>query len=562
MWRIIYWLAFVLTWAILPILQSFVESGHHDSLLKLKEALRQNAKYQAILLGTGLIGLFYIIVTSGLSLSSIRALVIALSHCYALVIAIWLMGHGMVNLPRSLWHNASIDRKLRDHYCIAVHVSDQFAEAQQSFAEVVTEVLQLSAIKNGNHNVEWIDELLDEIRSGPSAPLDHVMHSSRHHNTSVPDAGSITEEYLSNLSKRLYKTKTRLVRHRAAWQKLLKDCSIAEDIQSARNSESQKSLVFRFGKTKLPPRMAYYYYTSIHSHIVRIFAAVLAGLSIILVWSELVHGTVASLVNLCITHTHGIEQQLVSSLFLGYMCLTAFLSLAQIKIFNVYALVYKGSDISSLLFYATYACRLTVPLSFNYLNLISSRDSVFEEFLGKSINLLTLGKFVNDWLPRMILIPVLLTVFHFYDKIRGYFSFDFAFDDEDETLMGSNIEGREIVKRSLTDPRYRFAYDRIVDHAGEGTQANGSSFSNSPSLFGAPSLTPSNIGRFSNTLAPSTSPQGYHRPTLHFEPMNETPVDRVKSFFGGLGERLQQTVSDARDRIRGDGFENQPLTHV
>lgn len=536
LWRVSYWLAFLLTWAILPILQSYTESGYYDPFKKTLDALRQNARYQMILLGSGLAGLLYMILTSRLSLTSLKALVIALSHCYALVLAIWLLGHGMVNIPRSLWHGANPQARLFTNYRNATKVCDAYAENEATYHEISAEINSVAPYKQGRY-VEWIDNLLDEVSNGPVAFNNTVRPQV------TVERAMINEQYLANLSRRFKRAKCRLIRCRADWQKLLKDCSIAEDIL---NSAEERSLVFRYSRTRLPPKFAYFYYTRIHTWIVQAWATLLAGMSVILVWSELTHGTRVSVVNIIVSASHGIVQQFISSLFLGYMCISAFVSLTRIRIFNIYALVYHGSDVSSLLFYAMYACRLTVPLSFNYINLISSRESVFEEFLGKSINLTPLGKYFNDWLPRLIIIPVALTLFHFYDRIKDFLGFGFAFDDEDENGNGpgSVVEGRELVKRALTDVRFRFAYE-------------------SPETVGAfltstrthsPLLRPvsSTINNSSQNLGSSLGIPASRRlgsPTSIREEGNTgfKVLNNIKSFFGNVGSSIEDGISNIRE---------------
>jgi hypothetical protein len=547
-WRVMYWLAFTMTWAVLPILQSFVESGHHDPAKKLMDSLRSNAKYQAILLGSGLVGLLYVIITSGLSMGSIKALVIALSHCYALVIAIWLMGHGMVNLPRELWNSADPSARLANGYRQATKLCDAYAEAESSYADVASEILALAPLKDGLRYVEWIDELLDEVDSGPHFGRDGRLGRSR----VTVERSMINPDYLSTLARRFIKAKARVIRHGSTWQKLLKDCSIAEDKVNAR---ADRSLVFRYSRTRFPPKMAFLYYTYFHMYLIRMVAVVLCALSITLIWSELTHGTVVSVVNLIVSATQGIIQQLISSVFLGYMCICACLSLTRIRVFNVYALVHKGSDLSSMMFYATYICRLSVPLSYNYLTLISSRDSVFEEFLGKSINLTPLGKFVNNWQPRLILVPVFLTLFHFYDKVKQYLSLELAFDDDDDEFgQGSIIEGRELVNRALTDSRYRFA---ITPPDGQSIQLPPGGRIQRVNRDDRPPSAAAERRVFGGS--PSRSP----------EPVPNV-FHGVKSFFGNVRNHVQDRIENlrgdrsnlprwARGRSAADG-EDEPLT--
>ena len=77
-------------------------------------------------------------------------------------------------------------------------------------------------------------------------------------------------------------------------------------------------------------------------------------------------------------------------------------------------------------------------------------------FLGRNINLTPLGSGFNAWFPLFILVPVLFTLFSFYDKIKGVLGLgDFGGwmieDDEDEDRgeIVSVVEGRGILKREL-----------------------------------------------------------------------------------------------------------------
>lgn len=535
LWRIIYWLAFVLTWLIMPVLQYYCESGYHEPWKRFKDALRRNARFQLSMLGAGVIGLIYVILTSGLSPGSIKALVIALSHCYALLLAIWLLGHGLVNVPRALWQEAEPRDLLQSRYKNASRVSDIFAESQATYANVAAEIKALAPYKDCEY-LDWIDELLDEVHDGPTVPR------TGYSQTTV-DRSIINEQYLSSLASRYYKAKARTIRYEADWQKLLKDCSKAEDIINARLEG--KSLVFRFAKTSLPPRMAYIYFTIVQPKLLKLLAMLLAAMSAILVWSEATHGTFLSVVNIMVSNSHGVGQQLLSTLILGFMCVCDFASLTSIRIFNVYALVHRSSDTSSLIFYAMYACRLTVPLSYNYLTLVSSKESVFEEFLGKSINLTLLGKYYNDMLPRLVIIPVLLTLFHFYDRIKNLLGFGMAFDDEqdEDGTSGSVIEGRALVERALTDPRSHYAISNIIPPSdSSGPRCSFDRFEDrSRSLPREP--------RASESPQPRQSQQehrvlGRNQPT---ERANEA-LNNVKFFFGSLGRQVQERFEELTQR--------------
>lgn len=487
LWRIIYWGAFFLTWAILPGLQGFVDSGYHGTTRKIADSFRRNAKYQLALLVVGGIGLLYIIMSSGLSFSAIKALAIASSHSYALVLALWLMGHGFINFPRTTWVEASPSVRLRHLYQQAMPANDALAEAVSDYVDIAAEVFALGPFRDIDRYTSWINSLLELVEAGPGIPLaNHGSAPVTGHSRTQVERSMITDDYLSSLTARFKTARSRLVRYDAEWQKILREASRAEDIVQ---SKEKSSLVFRFKNTPLPPKAAYWYYAVIRPQVQRFFSVFCAVLSAVIVWSEITHGTVLSIVNLSIKYTSGFWQQTLSSLFLGYMCVCALSSLTRIRVFKIYALVYRHTDLSSLLFYSMYACRLTVPLSFNFITLITSRDSVFEDFLGKFINLTPLGKYFNDWLPRFILIPMIMTTFHVYDRVRDFFGFGFSFDDEESQdydeqgrpLHGSVVEGKHLVRRSLTDMSYRYSIRHANIAAASSGNLSSSGYSDSTS---------------------------------------------------------------------------------
>lgn len=543
-WRVVYWLAFFLTWAVLPTLQSFVDSGFHSTAQRLKDAGRRNLRYQLILLGAGAVGLVYVIVTSGLSFGSIKSLLIALSHSYALVIAIWLMGHGLVNLPRRYWVEANSDTVLKSLYQHATFSNDALAEIQTEYADVAAEVFALNTYKDGKYQ-DWIEEMVSEVEAGPGVPLSTTSGSIQGQSRVRVERAMIDEYYLSTLYSRFKTIRNRLIRYDADWQKLLYEASKKEDI--IKSAETQ-SLVFRYKRTRfLPPKATYLFHSYVKPQLERALALLFLLLTVVLVWSEITHGTIVSIVNIVVSHTYGIWQQLVSSIFLGYMCVAAFQSLTRIRVFKVYALVHRHSDYSSLIFYAMYACRLTVPLSFNYITLISSRESVFEEFLGKSINLTPLGKYFNDWLPRFVLIPMIFTLFHVYDRVKDFLGFGLSFDDDDEEEeeRGSVVEGRELVRRALTDSNYRYAL-RHPNVSSVQSSRQTSPRNSDALLRPASPPRPLQLGGGHVTHGPdfeSSEPELAGN-SNGFE-------SKLKGFFSNLGGKIQTGISDLT-RKRGE----------
>ena len=144
LWKFNYWTTFLLTWLILPLLQEFFRSGHFNKLSRFKDAVKRNIKFQLIILGVSTAGLIYLILEVGLSLSHLKLMIIAISHIYSLVLALWLMAHGLISIPRNKWISGNLLQDLNHHYLKVPKLVDNLEDIKITFKEDVLQVLVLA----------------------------------------------------------------------------------------------------------------------------------------------------------------------------------------------------------------------------------------------------------------------------------------------------------------------------------------------------------------------------------------------------------------------------------
>lgn len=476
--------------AILPVLQSFSDSGYRSTRSRLLQALRENARYQATILGVGTVFLIYMVITSGLSLGSLSALVIALAHSYALMLAIYLMGHGLVSLPRKLLRAASVSGSLHSLQVSAVTTYDQLTDATTKLLEVQSEVRLLIQRKHTlpAEFAEWVGEL-GEIVALPESnlsPRERTMLSYSTTSAQTPSLPTvITEEYLASITRKLRKSLDRRTRYLTLWQNLLQsanDCQQILDSSSSRSLEpfrkvvilSKPASLFPDSITVLTPYTRHLLYMYGIPSLQRFLGLLLGLASIVLIWSEVVSSFAPRLSIVAYTISWGaggVLQQSITAAWISYMAITSLLSLSSVRLWNGYALVPRKTSGASACFYASYAARLTVPLSFNFLTLLPSEklhthDTVFFEFLGNKINLTPLGSLWNKFLPALILIPVFATLFDWYGRIAGccglgeYLGWadgDGDSGEEEDGAINSRFrggwvwqEGRDLINRELS----------------------------------------------------------------------------------------------------------------
>lgn len=564
-WRISYWLTFALGWFILPILAEYADAGYRDPNSRLKYALRSNAQYYAIVAGISIAGAIYFLISSGVSFTSLKGLVMALAYCWALVLAIYLMGHGLVAIPRSLFRNASLSGRLRRIQTKAVKVHDKMEDAIQNFEELEAQVLELSQRKTGSAKEfeDWIEELAEEVHLPESRPR------TLGRRLSVPEVrvpAVITERYLADLSRQLTRARYTRARYLDEWDHILIDAVDTQKVLDSAASQriemdkaSPEASIFD-QLTILTPFTRYLVRYWFMPYIRMFFGFFLSLASVCIVWSEFVKSInpVFSIVSVTVVHHPesargqiGFAGQVIAACWISYMCVAALTSLTEVKVWRGRALVKRNTHGESAMWYAMQVAKLSVPLSFNFVTFLQPEiyeETVFYKFLGKLINLTPLGTWF-DWLfPVFIFVPVFATLFNLYGKVKSCFGYGVMDeeDDEEESSFGSGSwrEGRDLIERELQG---------ALGRPGAGSLETRPRATNSSNRRLSPntSVSRAHQSRSSTTAA---APKSVRASRQEAQPVEE----EEETFLGSFTHRVRNTFETAQTprwfRNVGDGM--------
>ncbi|KAJ5444074.1 uncharacterized protein N7458_007946 [Penicillium daleae] len=472
-WRIAYWLIFMLTWAILPLLGDYVDSGYREPKARILYSLRSNARYQLIVLTCAVVGLIYISISIGFDPTSIKGTVMALAYVWGLVLAIYLMGHGLVSIPRNLFRNANVSGRLRRIQAHAPRVHDRLMDAVNELESLNSQVAQLQQRKTGTARdfQEWIEDLSETSGSGSGdvrVPILETPETSG----SVPSV--ITERYLADLTRRLQRARHMKARFVDEWDRVV---TLAADLQAIINSAASKKLEFGAGPRRsswlpkvkfLNPYLRYHLYSNVIPGLRLVFGGIFAVASVCIVWSELIKSlapqysaiTLTVIPNWKAEQPLGFGSQVIASLWLLYMCSAALVGVSDVKVWGNRALVRRNTYGESACWYASLVARLTVPIAYNFLTFLPKdfrRTTTFYEFLGRLINLTHLGKGFDYFFPIFILLPICATMFNLYSRVKNICGFGLAEDDDLHDVennpagygMGGWREGRDLIEREL-----------------------------------------------------------------------------------------------------------------
>ncbi|KAF2275816.1 uncharacterized protein EI97DRAFT_433761 [Westerdykella ornata] len=551
-WRVAYWLTFALTWVILPYLGEYCDSGYREPKDRFLYAVRSNGRYQLMMLGSSVVGAIYILWQHGFHFDSFKGLVMALAYAWGLVLAIYLMGHGLVAFPRTLFRYANISQRLKRIQSQAPKIHDKLTEAIEKLDQYEHQVVQLKQRKTGTAREfqEWIEEL---------GETDHLQESQlgllrQNSATTVPPV--ITARYLAELTRKLKRARHARLRFSAEWDHLV---AKAVKTQAILDSKASKRLEFSNSpfETQREGLLARYTwltpYTRYHLHVHIIPAlyylgsaiTVLASASI--VWSECVRSLEPKLSVIGLTVIHhppssrgqiGFGGQVIAAAWLCYMCICAFFSMTEVKVWGNRALVKRHTYLESATWYALQVAKLTVPLAYNFITFtppVIYKDTSFHRFLGRLIDLTPLGKNFSDYFPTFILVPVLASLFGLYGKVKNICGFGDLLEDDEEDEgsaygTGSWREGRALIDREL--------------HGGNGNLLG-------LSRRGASALPPED--RYSDDPATSSSRRGpgaagASRPQLdRGRRRAPLPVDEDEdgNFFSDFATRVRNTFETA-----------------
>ena len=380
-WRVVYWTSQVLTWLVLPLMQSYTKAGEFSVWGKLRSALIDNAIYYgSYLLIVGVL-LLYIALRPDVYLdgSQLRAIAASASNTWGLFWLVLLLGYGLVEVPRWLWNAACPQFMLNQGYFKSAKLSHERAEAWDHLNDLLQSLQSIGSSIGNNHPLR---QHLDTVESRvPSELLDRLRRSAP---PDAPHADVPSEKALVRLHKQLLKALQHHNRVETQWSLMVEKVIYLEDAQ--RNSCSHDSH-FKHSTPRernqlvnllYTPSVEWFWVCRVRGWLLRSMSVVAGVVSAAIVWSELTFfyqsptlSIFAILVNIAKSNYDYITIELISSLTMAYIALCAYSTLFAVRVLNLYYLApHHQTDQYSLIFSGMMLCRLTPPMCLNFLSLI------------------------------------------------------------------------------------------------------------------------------------------------------------------------------------------------
>ncbi|KAF1816684.1 hypothetical protein P152DRAFT_428976 [Eremomyces bilateralis CBS 781.70] len=471
-WRICYWLTFSLTWlvlrVILPVLGEYVDSGYREPKDRLLYSLRANVRYQLIVLTTAILAGVYFFLSAGFRFASLKALVMALAYSWGLLIATYLMGHGLVALPRHIFQNASIAHRLRRLQSSAPNIHDNLMDAIDELAERENQVAQLKQRKTGSAREfqEWIDELAELCALPESRTLPVIRVPVSRTAGGVPNV--ITARYLADLTRKLQHSRNKKARYTVEWNRLMKNASRAKAIV---DSAANRKLTFVSGTDPavLPfrihtPYTRHVWYYRVQPITLYLLSAVLSLLSLLLFSSVILAPFNPSITPLTLTtfsnpfskHPTPLPTfPILLPLYLFHLALTTLYPLPRLPLsfWRARTLTPRATPLEPAAWFSSLIARLALPLALNVSSTLPRpiyHSTIFYRFLGVQVDLTPLGAGFARFAPAIIVtLAALAALLGVYGRVGGWFSGPMMVGEEEEGVGLLGDQGRR--ERDVAD---------------------------------------------------------------------------------------------------------------
>ena len=447
-WNIVFWSSQLLTWIILPLLSSYVAAGEFTIGGKLKKALIENAViYGTLGILFGIL-LIYVVASKHLDGEAIKVLCITSSNTWGLLVLIFLMGYGLVQVPRAIWERSSYTDLLAKNRFDVSKIKIELEEAQEKLSEILEEVRHINTlVSRSNELRNFVNIIILKCPTLLSEDLANINYDDYAHG--LEDI-TISRSNLVSIHAKVISAHNNKHRCQVIWDRTVSEGLDLEDMVRMKNKEhiSESTL----------ETMNFYLQVYVVPILLKFVASLFAIISLVVVWSEMVFSVKHPTLSVCALLVSMVKSPgavvFVSIGFISYMCLCAYYTIFKLRLFNYYYMApAQQTDDYSLLFSATVLSRLTTPLSLNFINLTHMDprfnievQTAFNSIMGSFEVIPFIAKGFNVYYPILIALIGLATLLKLGTRCMAFLGFQ-TFVSDDEISMDYVEEGKQLLTR-------------------------------------------------------------------------------------------------------------------
>ena len=464
-WQIAYWYAFVAMVLILPLLQGYAESGDFTLWDKIMYTLKYNGKFYGGVLLLGLLGIIILAVMDRFAAYDLQGWLMGVSNAYGLIGALFLMGYGLVDIPRKLWQKSDMKRRVLLLYHYAGVQVEKAAEAHRQLAKVIGIVNRVSELFGRRDRLrpymDQIERMTDKV--------DEVAPEEIDMDDEEVDLDYFTQKDLGELRRRLRQAIEGFEREKEKYLQLIRDYFRIQDIL-----KNMDRIGCPYSSDAHPDRpswlghIEWWWRCRIEAWAMKFLAFLLCLVSLAVIIGEV--GISKKLPNLSLFafFLQNMKDRTVGILALSfsvllYLCICTYYTLFKLGRFSFYLLVPRHTAPYSLLTNALFMARFSFPLAYNFLAAIALpagkkhvdpdlQETEFFRTLGHPMQQAPgIGLQFTTYVPLIIVPYTVLVLFNVFNRVVALFdrSQRFSFDEDWDTATTYASTGQTMLQREL-----------------------------------------------------------------------------------------------------------------
>ena len=202
-YKISYWVLFVISWLIIPVMKEYVTSGEITILKKLKASLISNVKFYAIIGVIGLFAIIFCIAKYGITFTFL--FVKNFSLIYGLLFYFFLLSYGMVRFPKTLYLKFKYEQYIK-------YLEWEINKLKEKLGKISNDLITYFSIIKATvdkfSRKELKDEALDENDDSNNEEEINVKEKLINNKNSknineIPDGFEEIEDYLDYMKEKL-----------------------------------------------------------------------------------------------------------------------------------------------------------------------------------------------------------------------------------------------------------------------------------------------------------------------------------------------------------------------
>ncbi|KAL7722085.1 LMBR1 family region protein [Entamoeba marina] len=399
-WNFLYWGTTVLCWTAIPFLQSYCSAGDFHIIERVKTSLRENIIFYLVV--GAVCGVFLVMFLIWNKNGDWLGIAIAASNAWGLVMLIGMMGYGVVAVPLKTLKNISETHHVRTLQTGIYDLTEEHEEGELIYSELI------SLVKRADIDISQTDPIRKCVNT-----IISEINPTRYAKTEPARSFIKNYDSLSELHANV------------VFQQLK-----VKQLFYLLHSKVDRALLYEHIHEKSTSFFTKFYH-QILKKIISITALVIfVFYSVIIFCSEITLPFNEHVLSPVYYIVHSIEASpillfLAINVLIMYIAWCVYQTLMSMKLFDYYQLIdNRLSDNSSILFSASYLCRLCAPLALNFLHLIkfdgnhhNATKTAFQVVMSSMEDIPFFGQnSFNDYFPVVVIMVVLFAISnHFFD---------------------------------------------------------------------------------------------------------------------------------------------------